>query len=96
MNFHSYGDLWIEPFNYIKDKTDRELDRKNHILFEAYKEFNIESFRPDGAKFGNAASTIDYQANGEATDWMLAERNVFAFSPELGVKNEDSRHFYPH
>jgi carboxypeptidase T len=36
MNFHSYGDLWIEPYNYINDKTDKELERKNHILFEAY------------------------------------------------------------
>lgn len=96
MNFHSYGDLWIEPYNYIKDKKDKELARKNHMLFEAYQEFNIGGFRPDGAKYGNAAATIDYLANGEATDWMLATHNVFAFSPELGIKNTDSETFYPH
>jgi hypothetical protein len=90
MNFHSYGDLWIEPYNYIKDKVDKELSRKNHILFEAYQEFNIAAYRPDGAKYGNAAATIDYLANGEASDWMLAVNNVFAFSPELGIKNSDS------
>lgn len=95
MNFHSYGDLWIEPFNYIKDKKNKELERKKHKLYEAYKEFNIASYRPDGAKYGNAAATIDYLANGEATDWMLQTHNVFAFSPELGIKNKDSETFYP-
>ena len=36
MNFHNYGDLWIEPYNYIKDVKDKELERKKHKLFEAY------------------------------------------------------------
>ena len=35
-------------------------------------------------------------ANGEATDWMLDAHDVFAFSPELGIKNKDSESFYPH
>ena len=95
MNFHSYADLWIEPYNYINDKTDKELERKNHMLFEAYQEFNIEAYRPDGAKYGNAAATINYIANGEATDYMLAERNIFAFSPEMGIANKQSNTFYP-
>lgn len=95
MSFHSYGDLWIMPFSYVKDPDNRELARKEHILYEAYQEFNAHSYKPDGAKFGNAMKTIHYQANGEATDWMLAARNVFAFSPELGIKDKASHSFYP-
>ena len=26
-----------------------------------------------------------YTANGEASDWMLGERGIFAISPELGI-----------
>ena len=29
--------------------------------------------------------TINYSANGEASDWMLGERKVISLSPELGV-----------
>ena len=96
MSFHSYGDLWIMPYSYVKDAKNRELSRKQHILAEAYEEFNAHSYKPDGAKFGNAMSTVKYQANGEATDWFLQARNMFAFSPELGIKDKASESFYPH
>ena len=96
MSFHSFGDLWIMPLSYVKDPKNRELARKNHILFEAYEEFNSHAYKPDGAKFGNAMKTIKYQANGEATDWLLAVKNVFAFSPEMGIKDKASETFYPH
>ena len=34
---------------------------------------------------GNAMTAIRYEANGEASDWMLAEHGIIAVSPELGI-----------
>jgi len=36
-------------------------------------------------KWGNGFDTVKYTANGEASDWMLGEKNIIAFSPELGT-----------
>lgn len=38
--------------------------------------------------------TIKYEANGEASDWMLAEHNILAFSPELGNGDYRSDQFF--
>ena len=48
-------------------------------------------------RFGNAIETIDYVANGEATDWMAGAKNIFAFSPELGDSESENAEngFYP-
>ena len=40
MNFHSFGNLWIEPYNYLDDATDKKLQTDHHVLYEAYQEFN--------------------------------------------------------
>ncbi len=33
---------------------------------------------------------MQYTANGEASDWLLHERNIIALSPELGDDNSAS------
>ena len=43
---------------------------------------------------GNGAKTVGYTANGEASDWMLAERGIYALSPELGTQSLDSQKFF--
>ena len=50
MNFHSYGDLWIRPFNYNRSKTNSILKDQNIMLFNAYLEFEKTAFHPKGAK----------------------------------------------
>jgi len=30
---------------------------------------------------------VNYTTDGEASDWMLGEKNIIAFSPELGSFN---------
>jgi hypothetical protein len=35
-------------------------------------------------------NTIGYEANGEASDWMLHEKNIIAFSVELGSDKKHS------
>jgi hypothetical protein len=38
--------------------------------------------------------SIQYEANGEASDWMLGKYKIIAMSPELGIKNGDSDDFF--
>jgi hypothetical protein len=49
---------------------------------------------PNYYSFGNGKTTIGYTANGEASDWMLAEHGVYAISPELGTDNPQSDYFF--
>jgi len=49
---------------------------------------------PKGNKLGNGSMTVNYEANGEASDWMLAERGIIAMSPELGIADKKSNGFF--
>jgi hypothetical protein len=42
---------------------------------------------------GNGVLAIGYDANGEASDWMLGDQGIAAISPELGHKNQKSESF---
>lgn len=88
MNFHTYGNMWIHPFNYMrKEKIYPENINQKFVNF--YEEFGdeVEEVSP-GALYGNAIEMVKYSADGEASDWMLGEKNIIAFSPELGSSNE--------
>jgi len=59
------------PYSFDNNKNDTYLQReKSH--FQIYKEITEEAPFNQLAKIGNAAKVIDYVANGECTDWMLA------------------------
>ena len=49
---------------------------------------------PEGNVEGNGFSTVDYPANGEASDWMLAKHGIYAMSPELGTKDKATETFF--
>lgn len=95
-NYHSYGNLLITPFNYA-NYTESTLNLfMNFTQFKTvYEEFHDEGHFPEGNIEGNGMQTISYSANGEASDWMLGEKKILAFSPELGLKTQDSETFYP-
>jgi hypothetical protein len=95
-NYHSYGNLLITPFNYA-NYTESTLNLfMNFTQFKTmYEEFHDEGHFPEGNKEGNGMETISYSANGEASDWMLGEKKILAFSPELGIKTPESETFYP-
>lgn len=61
---------------------------KLNSLKEAGKLF-IEFLRK-----GNGMRTVGYQANGEASDWMLANFGIVAASPELGTNDRESFDFF--
>ena len=43
---------------------------------------------------GNAMQTIQYKANGEASDWMLGELGIYAVSAELGGATPETQTFF--
>lgn len=38
---------------------------------------------------------VNYITSGEASDWMLYYHNIVAFSPELGLVDNDKNGFKP-
>lgn len=93
MNFHAYGNLWITPYCYYNGTDDFRLMRPE--IAEFYKGFEKEIGTMGFTKSGDAEDTINYTANGEASDWMLGVHNIISFSPELGTDDAASNAFYP-
>lgn len=85
--------MWIHPFNYLK-KPNFYPDFLEQKYVDFYKEFeeNIKSVTK--SKYGDAIEMVGYQTDGEASDWMLGERGIVAFSPELGSFNPDAQTFF--
>lgn len=95
LNIHAYANLWIFPYSYDTDPKSNLIKLTNHRLWTAYKEFVDLAPFGVGVRYGDAVNTIGYSATGEASDWMLHHKNIFAFSPELGADSEESKTFYP-
>ena len=49
---------------------------------------------PAGSLQGNGAQTVLYAANGEASDFMLANYGIFAVSHELGTSDHRTNTFF--
>ena len=59
-----------------------------------YDEISNECGLPDGSIKGNAMLAIRYEANGEASDWLLGKYGILAVSPELGTRNNRTDAFF--
>ncbi len=96
INYHTFGNLVITPFNYLKSKDNINKLKENYFEFyKIYNEFNNEANYPKGYIFGNGDKAINYTTNGDATDWFFGKMNKLTFSPELGNGNRNSEKFYP-
>ena len=95
-NYHTWGNLYITPFNYLDKQSSDNLLKNNFTKwYYMYKEFEKEANLPDAYSFGNAINTIHYMTRGDATDWFLMDKKILSFSPELGNADKNSRSFYP-
>ena len=84
INLHAWGPMFITPFNFDNDQNDLLSD--NHLKAQAfYDNIFYNDVSPLGYTYGNGAITIGYTANGEASDWMLGVRGIYAISPEIGT-----------
>lgn len=93
MNFHAWGNLWITPFCYSKDPNYETL--MDPAVYKFYREFEERIKLRGFTKAGNAMETIQYVANGEASDWMLGVHGIISFSVELGDDSKEDDEFYP-
>jgi hypothetical protein len=61
MNFHAYGNMWIRPFNYSKNKLLIKQELPELGLIRQYDFFSkiIKNVTPS-AKYGNAISMVNY------------------------------------
>lgn len=95
-NYHTYGNLIITPFNYLKHNASLKIIKEEYPLhYKMYEDFRKEAKFPVNFLFGNADNTIKYKSNGEATDWFLGKKKILSFSPELGNGNSKSDVFFP-
>ena len=94
VNMHSWGNLFIVPYNYDSSPNNSKL-KENPLLRSYYNDIQTQGNLPSGFLFGNGQSTIKYTANGEASDWMLHDRGIIALSPELGVQGRNAETFFP-
>ena len=83
LNFHSYGNIWIMPYNFNRP-GDVGMDKLQPELFKLYEHFKMQKVLPPHASVGSAFDTIQYYTSGEASDWMSVVKGVFVWSPELG------------
>ena len=93
MNFHCYGNIWIHPFNYMHEKHKYPENTYANII-KFYEDFKGEVAQVSKSDYGNAIETVNYSTDGEASDWMLGEHKIIAFSPELGSFNPLAQTFF--
>lgn len=92
MNFHSYGNLWVTPFNYFN--SPNYFDQMNVQIAKIYT-FLKSKFNEHGFKdFENSKTAVNYIVNGGASDWMLEHHNIISISPELGTNDRSTDRFY--
>lgn len=93
LNFHAWGNLFIYPFQF--DSSSNTLLKSDFAKAEQfYLKLIADIELPSYYKSGNAMQTINYRANGEASDWMLGELGIYAVSVELGGLTKSTRSFF--
>ena len=93
MNFHTFGNIWIHPFNYMKEAGKYPINIEQGII-NFYESFKDEVKKVSESQYGNAIETVNYATDGEASDWMLGEHRIISFSPELGSLNPNAQSFF--
>eukprot|EP00917_Polyrhabdina_sp_WS-2016_P023115 GHVP01050047.1.p1 GENE.GHVP01050047.1~~GHVP01050047.1.p1 ORF type:complete len:536 (+),score=92.19 GHVP01050047.1:39-1646(+) len=82
INLHSYGGLWVHPYNSV----ERELPSWLSAFYEELKEeLHVDTF-------STASEALSYTTSGEAADWMYDQRNIVSMSPEIGGEGDG---FFP-
>ena len=79
LNYHSYGNLLIHPLGYIPGLLPPEPD------LSIFREFGDEMTMYNNYLMGTGIETVGYTVNGEACDWMYAEKGIYAYTPEIGM-----------
>lgn len=74
LNYHTSGNLLIYPWAYSDSPADPQLITFAQLFT-----------RENDYHYGTATETVGYQVNGSSDDWMLGERGIFCYTPEVGT-----------
>lgn len=75
LNYHAFGNFLIYPWGFNGSVNP------DSVIFQNYGEvLSLEN----GYEAGTTQQTLGYLVNGVATDWMYAEHDIVALTPELG------------
>lgn len=93
INFHAFGNLFVIPFN--SEVSDNEILSANFTKAKQfYDHVHQHADFPAGNKMGNYAELMNKTANGEASDYFLAEKGIYSVSPRLGTNETQSETFF--
>jgi len=92
VNLHAFGNLLIVPFNFDGPENTSLLG-KFPSASNFYDHLWVDGGLPSGNIKGNGAVGVKYSANGEASDYLLAEKGIYSLSPELGIADSSSNTF---
>ncbi|MCS5652478.1 MAG: M14 family zinc carboxypeptidase [Candidatus Marinimicrobia bacterium] len=75
-HYHSYGNMYIHPFgdSSFPDEPDLTIYRELAQEMAAHNNFNV----------GTGFEMVGYTVNGDAVDWSYGEKNIIAYTPEIG------------
>ncbi|MFC1852254.1 M14 family zinc carboxypeptidase [candidate division CSSED10-310 bacterium] len=86
LNYHTHGNVVIRPFGYANVPLNPASD------INIYDTWGSLLTAVNHYEYGDIYSTIGYQANGGADDWMYGDQTlkpkIFSFTPELGSWND--------
>ncbi len=86
-NYHSYGNLLIQPFGYDPTVPLPEPDGG------FYQELGNDLVADNHYLFGTGDETVGYSVNGDAVDYMYGALGIINFTPEVGLGTEGG--FWP-
>jgi hypothetical protein len=79
LNYHSSGQLMIQPWGYNDEETPDSL---------YYRELGENITEINNYQYGTGMQTINYVTNGDADDWLYGEQGekprIYAMTPEVG------------
>ncbi len=83
INWHSFGNLFIYPWNY------KNLQTADSATFVKFSEIITSE---SDYRYGTVAETYGYQSNGDADDWGYGDessrKKIISITAEIGPMNE--------
>ena len=76
LHYHSYGNMYIHPYgdSSLPDEPDLTIYRELAQIMAGHNNFNV----------GTGFEMVGYTVNGDAVDWSYGEKNIIAYTPEIG------------
>lgn len=88
-NTHSFGNMWIFPYN---GQVHNNIQEKNPTQFMEFEEILDGAQFPDGnSNDGNSMDILGERIGGDMDDWVLATLGIPSVTNELGRESQYHR-----